>query len=131
MTSEKRNQILETLNWDMDISKEELQNLILGETAEVGGLTREMLFLRSLERVAWHNLVPLWNGIDECCKLYTENVRRGLRNNEFRQKYDFIFGLLRKKTVHAPEWGSEYCENIRHTFLSDRWNRPEQGLLQA
>ena len=107
MTLEKRYQILETLNWDMDVSKEELQQLILGKIQEAGGLTREMLFLRSLERVAWHNLVQLWNGADECCKLYTETVRRGLRNNEFRKKYDFIFGLLRGKSVQVPEWGSE------------------------
>ena len=131
MTLEKRYQILETLNWDMDVSKEELQQLILGKIQEAGGLTREMLFLRSLERVAWHNLVQLWNGADECCKLYTETVRRGLRNNEFRKKYDFIFGLLRGKSVQVPEWGSEYCENLRCTFLSDRWNRTEQRVLQA
>lgn len=130
-TMEKRFKILETLNWDMDVSKEELLDLVLGKVSDVGGITRETLFLRSLERVAWHNLFVLWNSAEECCGLYTEKVRRGLRNDESRQKYDFIFGLLRGEPVQTPEWGSEYCERIRNAFLSDRWNRPEQRLLQA
>ena len=120
---EKRRQILETLNWDMDVSADELSDLVLGKIDEVGGITREALFLRSLERVAWHNLFLLWNSAEECCKLYTEKVRRGLRNDDARQKFDFVFGLLRGEPVQTPKWGSDYCERIRSAFLSDRWNR--------
>ena len=72
--------------------------------------------------VPWHNLVVLWGGAENCAKLYTEKVRRGLRNGDFRQKYDFAFGILRGEPVQAPRWGSEYCEKLRHTFVSDRWN---------
>ncbi|MBQ6029723.1 MAG: hypothetical protein IJL24_09410, partial [Treponema sp.] len=70
-TMEKRFKILETLNWDMDVSKEELLDLVLGKVSDVGGITRETLFLRSLERVAWHNLFVLWNNFDTVSQLST------------------------------------------------------------
>ena len=121
MVSKK--EILECLNWDLSISVDDLLSLVEGGRSSVGGITRESLFLRSLERVAWHNLVPLWNGVNECCKLYTEKVRRGLRNERSREKFDFVFGLLRGEPVQAPRWGSERCQELQRTFLSDRWNR--------
>lgn len=61
---------------------------------------------------------------DEILKsLYTPKVRRGLRTDELRQHFDFVFGLLRGEAVQAPEWGSPYCEKLKRTFLSDRWKR--------
>lgn len=81
-----------------------------------------------LEPLCWDSsvsaetLLPLVDGTENCAKLYTEKVRRGLRNGDFRQKYDFAFGILRGEPVQAPRWGSEYCEKLRHTFVSDRWN---------
>lgn len=115
--------ILEPLCWDSSVSAETLLPLVDGTVSSVGGFSREALFLRSLERVPWHNLVVLWGGAENCAKLYTEKVRRGLRNDDFRQKYDFAFGILRGEPVQAPRWGSEYCEKLRLTFVSDRWNR--------
>ena len=53
------------------------------------------MFLRTLERVPWHCLVFLWNGAENCEKLYTPIVRRGLRNERLRKKFDFVFGILR------------------------------------
>ena len=116
-------QILQSLNWDTNIPVSEMESLVKGNENEVGGLSREMLFLRCLERVAWHNLVPMWGGAKNCVKLYTEKVRKGLRNDKLRHKYDFVFGLLRGEPVQAARWDSEYCQDIRRTFLSDRWNR--------
>ena len=118
-----RYKILDNLMWDHNISVDELHKLVAGQADEAVGMTREMLFLRSLERVPWHNLVPLWYGTENCIRLYTPKVRRGLRNDELRKKFDFIFGLLRGESVRPPKWGSEYCEKLRRTFLSDRRNR--------
>ena len=114
---------LEPLCWDSSVSAEELLPLVEGVVSSVGDFSRESLFLRTLERVPWHNLIVLWNGAENCAELYTEKVRKGLRNEYFRQKYDFAFGILRGKPVQAPRWGSEYCEKLRRTFISDRWNR--------
>lgn len=113
--------LIESLNWDSDFTNEELYENIFSQK---NAFMRESFFLKSLERMAWHNLVPFWDGIENCNELYTEKVRRGLRSDEFRQKYDFVFGLLRKQSVQVPEWDSEYCRKLKETFLSDRWNRP-------
>lgn len=116
-------QILQAVNWDTTICESELICLLDGRKDETGGMTREMLFLRCLERVAWHNLVSMWGGTENCTKLYTQRVRKGLRNDKLRHKYDFIFGLLRGESVQAAGWDSEYCQNLKRTFLPDRWNR--------
>ncbi len=116
--------ILQAVNWDTNIPEKEMELLLNGDRDVVYGLTREALFLRCLERVAWHNLVPMWGGAENCAKLYTQRVRKGLRNNKMRHKYDFVFGLLRGEPVQPAGWDSEYCQDLRRTFLSDRWNRP-------
>ena len=117
--------ILQAVNWDTNIPEEEMEQLLNGSKDMVCGLSREALFIRCLERVAWHNLVPMWHGTENCAKLYTQKVRKGLRNDKLRQKYDFIFGLLRGEPVQAPKWDSEYCQELKRTFLSDRWNIPD------
>ena len=116
--------IVESLNWDSTVSAESLLKLVDGNSQTESGISRESFFLRCLERVPWHNLVPLWNGIENCKKLYTDNVKKGLRNVTLRKKFDFIFGILRGEPVQAPEWDSEYCQKLKRTFLPDRWNRP-------
>ena len=123
MDEKLRYEILSSLMWDYNIPINELSNLVDGTVQEAGGITRELFFLRCLERLPWHNLVPLWHGTKNFIDLYTPKVRRGLRNDELRRQFDFIFGTLRGETVQAPEWGSEYCEKLKRTFLSDRWNR--------
>lgn len=123
MNDEQKKEILENLNWDTSVSPGELLKLVNGNVQSVGGISREAMFLRTLERVPWHCLVFLWNGTENCEKLYTPTVRRGLRNERLRKKFDFVFGILRGEPVQAPEWGSEYCQQLKRTFLSDRWNR--------
>ena len=123
MDEKLRDEILKSLMWDYSIPITELSKLIHGTIQEAGGMTRELFFLRCLERVPWHNLVPLWHGTKNFIDLYTPKVRRGLRTDELRQHFDFIFGLLRGERVQAPEWGSPYCEKLKRTFLSDRWKR--------
>ena len=109
--------------WDYNIPVEDLSCLVDGTAREAGSMTREMFFLRCLERLPWHTLVPLWHGTKNFIDLYTPKVRRGLRTNELRQQFDFIFGVLRGEAVEASEWGSPYCEKLKRTFLSDRWKR--------
>jgi len=74
MDSEKLKKILQTINWDTNIPTSELECLINGKKTEVNGISREMLFLQCLERVLWHNLVPMWNGTANFVNLYTEKV---------------------------------------------------------
>nr|WP_180487129.1 hypothetical protein [Treponema socranskii] len=62
MDQKLRDEILKSLMWDYSIPITELSKLIDGTIQEAGGMTRELFFLRCLERVPWHNLVPLWHG---------------------------------------------------------------------
>ena len=94
----------------------ELSKLIGGTVQEAGGMTRELIFLRCLERVPWHNLVPLRHGTKNFIDLYTPKVTKGLRTDELRQYFDFVFGLLRGERVQASEWGSPYCEKLKRRF---------------
>ncbi|HPW95032.1 MAG TPA: hypothetical protein PLT31_07600 [Fibrobacteraceae bacterium] len=123
MNVSQKKEILASLNWDSSVTIDELLNLVEGKSLIEAGISRESFFLRCLERVPWHNLIVLWDGVENSKKLYTNNVRRGLRNGNLRRKFDFVFGILRGESVQAPEWSSEYCQKLKRTFLPDRWNR--------
>jgi len=116
MDQKLRDKILKSLMWDYTIPITELSKLIDGTVQEAGGRPRELFFLRCLERVPWHNLVPLRHGTKNFIDLYTLKVTKGLRTDELRQYFDFVFGLLRGERVQAPEWGSPYCEKLKRRF---------------
>jgi hypothetical protein len=57
MNDEQKKEILENLNWDASVSPGELLKLVNGNVQSVEGISRESMFLRTLERVPWHSLV--------------------------------------------------------------------------
>ena len=57
MNDEQKKEILENLNWDTSVSPGDLLKLVNGNVQSVGGISREAMFLRTLERIPWHCLV--------------------------------------------------------------------------
>ena len=62
--------------WDYTFPIAELSKLIDGTVQEAGGITRELFFLRCLERMPSHNLVPLRHGTKNFIDLYTPKIKR-------------------------------------------------------
>ena len=122
MINNRKIDIVKLLNWDYDVSNEELLSIIDGRKIGDSVFDVNKLFIRSLERLNWLNIVCLW-GIDKFKELYTVELSKQLFPKQLKQKYDFTAAILRGETVSATEWGSERAKQLQHTFLSNRWNR--------
>jgi hypothetical protein len=121
---EEKLNMLKPLVWDYyRVPLPEMLEVVEGKKEKAGGFDRDRLFVRSLERLSWQDLVRLW-GIEAIKTLYTPHLARRLRSQDFRRKYDFAIGILRRETVSVAGWDSERHRRLRNLFLSDRWHRP-------
>ncbi len=123
---EKKYKLLEKINWDYNYSVEELLKLV--EDSGNNSNERLCFFIKSLETFTWQELIYLWN-INECNKLYTEKVRKGIFSKTLREKYDGIFKLLRNKTISRSERSAQELERFKASLLFNRRNCTKQGIF--
>jgi hypothetical protein len=128
LTHEEKLRLMKNISWDVRDSAEDILGVLEGRRENSGSFDRERLFVRSLEYLPWHYNVALW-GVDAMKRLYSPETRGRIWPPERRKTFDFAFGILRGEPVSFAGWGTEYVEQMRRAFLSDRWNRPEQGVL--
>jgi len=122
--------IMKMLNWDYLDNPEDMLAVIEGRLETSGVFTKEKLFLRSIERLPWHQIVELW-GVEKIKELYTYDIAKRIWPKERKCHYDFAVSILRREAVPAAGWGDEYYRKMWRPFLSDRWYSIEQGLLQS
>ncbi len=123
---EKKYKLLEKINWDYNYSVEELLKLV--EDSGNNSNERLCFFIKSLETFTWQELIYLWN-INECNKLYTEKVRKGIFSKTLREEYDGIFKLLRNKTISRSERSAQELERFKSSLLFNRRNCTKQGIF--
>ena len=111
--------LMKSLNWDYLDTHEDMLAVIEGRLESSGAFNREKLFVRSLERLSWHNILALW-GVENLKKLYTPELAGRIWPKGRKHHYDFAFGILRRETVSPPEWGSENVKSKRYQFFSNR-----------
>ena len=121
-------ELLKSLNWDYDVSAEDMLDVVENKKVKAGVFDKESVFLRSLERLNWLDILTLW-GIEEMKNLYTPELSSKLFPRSLKQKYDITFSILQKRPVSFAGWGSERARKMQHTFLSHRWNRIKQSVL--
>jgi hypothetical protein len=114
---------IQSLNWDYLTPPEAMLDVLEGRSEKEGPFDRKTLLARSLVRIPWHYVVALW-GVEQIKELYTPDLARRLFPRSLRRHYDFALAVLRKEPLSPAGWDSEYSKQLRHTFLSDRWNRP-------
>ena len=128
LTHKQKLDLMKSLNWNFyKDTPEDMLAVIEGRLESSGGFNREALLVQSLERLQWHYIMALWD-VEVLKKLYTPQLKRRIRP-QLRGLHDFAFSVLRGEPLPASGWGSQYCEQMRNTFLSDRWNRAKQRLL--
>jgi hypothetical protein len=122
---------MKSLCWDYNVSEQAMLDVIDG-TAELadGVFDRKKLLVRCLERLPWHYVTSLWDK-DVMLELYGPELSKRLFPKQKRSEIDGMFAILRKEPLPHTGWGDEYSKSLRRTFLSDRWNRVEQGVLQS
>ena len=118
--------LISLINWDYNYTEDELLALIEDKT-NLSNM-RICFFIKSLETFTWQEMVYLW-GLDECDKLYTDKVRKGIFSKTIREEYDGLFYLLRNKTLSHARRSSEEFEKFRASLLFNRRNRSKQRIL--
>jgi len=95
--------------------------VIEGILESSGALTRDKLFVRSLERLPWHYVVALL-GVETIKEMYTPEIAMRIWPKERRHHFDFALAVLRREPLPPSRWGHEYFKSQRHRFFSDRGN---------
>lgn len=119
---------LQPILWDYQLDPYEFYETALGRRERVGWFTQERALLRMLERLSWYDLIQLF-GIEHLTQLLTQELVSRIRIPQLREKYELARKALQGETVSFSGWSPEYREKIRHTLLSHRWYRAQQGLL--
>jgi len=120
--------LISYINWDSSYSSEDILKII--NNKDDNSILRLNFYVKSLETLAWTELVNLW-GSQECNRLYTEKVRRMLFSDFLREQYDGVFNLLRNKTLSFTERNPKEIENIKSTLLFNRRNRCKQRVFTS
>jgi hypothetical protein len=122
LNREAKLKLMRNLNWDYNVTPEEMLAVLEGALTQAGPFSRAFLFQRSLERLPWHYLIALW-GVETAKELYTPELARRLWPKDLRSRYDFAFAVLRREPVSPTEWGSPRAQQLQNAFLSHRWYR--------
>jgi len=121
-------EMVKSLCWDYEVDPEDMLDVVEGNKESAGPFNAVRLFIRSLERMAWHRIIALW-GIERMMSLYTDEVAHSLWPASLRRRYDFAFGVLRGEPVSPAGWSPELRRKMQSTLLSHRWYRTQQGVL--
>ncbi len=129
ITQEEKLKLMKSLCWDYKISPKDLLDLTEGQITEAGGFDRTGWFVRCLEGLPWHILVPLWGGIDEVRILFTPDAIRRVLPPSRRDTFERIRKILSGEPVPPARWDPEFGKELQNSFLSNRWYRLKQNLL--
>ena len=128
MDHDDKIKFMKMLNWDYLDDHEDMLAVVDGRKKSSGVFTRDILFLRSLERLPWHYITALW-GTDAIKKLYTPKIATLIWPKERKKYFDYAIAVLRGDPVPIARWGDEYYKSMWRPLLSDRWYRTKQSIL--
>jgi hypothetical protein len=85
---------LKEMYWDYDYpaSPEDIYEFILGKK-ELTYLNRDMVIARMLVYVRWYDLIDIF-GLNTLKDLLNENVFKHISNDEMREDYEYVKGVL-------------------------------------
>ncbi len=114
--TEKRYRCLKRINWDYNISVEDMFAVIKGEKSCAGHWSQDDLLIRMLERLSWYDLLDFFTPDSMARKLSPDLLSR-IHNEEKRAKYERLGKILRGETVSFTKWGAEFSAKSRDTLF--------------
>ncbi|MCZ8238919.1 MAG: hypothetical protein O9346_15305 [Leptospiraceae bacterium] len=121
LSQEEKLKLMKSLCWDYTTPPEKLLDLTEGKIEEAGAFDRTGWFVRCLQSLPWHILVPLWGGIERVKLLLTPETIRRVWPPARRETFERIRKILSGEPVPNAGWGSEFHKKIQSTILSYRW----------
>ncbi len=115
-----KEKIYRQLMWDYNISPEEVDKLVKGETEFAGHYDINRLFIKMLNNLSWYEIIEIFQ-IDEIKLLLTDEIINKIRFKSIQDNYARLKRLLRNETVSSAKWGSANDEQPTYPILSNRW----------
>ncbi|MGQ9842374.1 MAG: hypothetical protein ACUVRK_02310 [Spirochaetota bacterium] len=116
----KRKKLLSMLYWDYAVDLDTLLYAIDNDT--LAHNEKERLFIKSLVKLPWHNVVGLWS-FETAQQFRNESVIQKLWPKERRQHFAILNKILRNEPLSVQEWSAELRQKLKSTVLSYRWYR--------
>lgn len=117
-------EIMRNIIWDYNLDPYDLFEVVTGKSGKAGHFNSELILLRMIERLSWYDLINLL-GIDYLKKNITSDIIARIRDNNLKEKYEFVRKVLQGEAVSFSGWSPGYRKKIEHTLLSDRWYRAQ------
>ena len=118
--SENKYRCLKRINWDYNISVEDMFAVINGEKSYAGHWNQDDLLIRMIERLSWYDLLDFFTP-DILAQKLTPDFLSRINNKEKRDRYERLGKILRKESVSFTKWGAKYNTESKDTLFSNRW----------
>ncbi len=106
--------------WDYDVDEDRLYAFITGETDRFHHFTREMIFVRILERLNWYEILDCLP-VSVIERMLNPQTISMLRSRSMRKKYDYAARILHKQALPPTKWDPRNREASEYPILSNRW----------
>jgi hypothetical protein len=109
--------------WDYDVEPDELYAFLTGEKDRLHHFTREMIYVRILERLSWYEILECLP-VNLIKKMLNPQTISMLRTESMRKKYDYAARILHNRPLSVSRWDPRNRRESEYRFLSDRWYSP-------
>ncbi len=106
--------------WDYDITPEEVDKLIRGETDRAGHYNKEKLLLKIFNNLTWYDIIKIVP-INEISAILSDDFIKKLRFTEIQNRYARIQKILRRETLSPAKHYFETLKRNPYSVLSHRW----------
>jgi hypothetical protein len=115
-------EILERIMWDYDIDPSDIYDFIIGKRNKLYHFTKEMIFIRILERLSWYEILSLFP-LPILNKMIAKSTIKKLRSNSLREKYEYARRILHQESLPPSRWYYKDHKQHEYPLLSNRWYR--------
>ncbi len=111
---------LKRIIWDYDVDANELRAFLDGKEEQFHHFTREMLYVRILERLSWYEILECLP-ISLIKRMLNPEIISMLRSISMRRKYDYAARVLHRQALPSSRWHHQDRKQTEYPLLSDRW----------
>jgi hypothetical protein len=119
ISKEEINKKIKSAFWDYNIDPENIYMIALGKKEGTIFFTREKILIRLLERLSWYEIIDLF-GKEFLKRNLSSSVVSKIRNQEIRNRYEFIRKILQGETISYSGWSAQNRKRLESSVLSDR-----------
>ncbi len=112
--------LLKRVVWDYSVDADEFHAFLEGERKQFHHFTREMLYIRILERLSWYEILESLP-ISVIKRMLNPETMSMLRSESMRRKYDYASRILHKQALPSSRWNHGDRKKPEYPLLSDRW----------